>query len=1210
MLKEKIMSTLFRVVILAAIVLIVLFTSSIYLNRKIFVYEAQLKKIDELASKLRTLERNSTNLAKAIVLTGKFEEINNYDKIISETESTIDKFNDLALTNQDDKLLDEISKANLGMAYLERRSMGLSKLNKKFEGRDLLDGQNYEYYKSEYYKVLFEVTENIKKNVYEKIKQEKVQQDNLIIIAFIIESFLIMIILFLIKKLKKYSQYQMELMKKIETSNMELDLKVKEKTEALQNEVEKHEVIERALTENQNFITTLINNIKSAIFLEDINGKILIVNRVLPSLKEIIGEDILGKEIYSFLPKELAERERIKNNIILDTKESLSYEEIVLGKNGESVYIQIDKTPLVNERGEVYGICGSVTDISNIKEQEVQIYSEKEKFKNILEKAPDGIFISVNNIVKFANIELSKIVNLRIGSLCSEACVSHNFKEKILKEIDSKGILSNIEIEMYGADGSIKNILATFYKIDYEGNDALLGWLTDITKIKKSELEMKRAKELAEESTRIKSEFLANMSHEIRTPMNAIIGFTNLLGQTYLNTKQIDYLNKIEYSADNLLRIINDILDFSKMEANKLTLEIEEFNLDEILINLSNIFNIKNNEKKVEFIIDKDCKVPLVLKGDSLRLSQVLINLISNAIKFTEKGEIFLKITSIDTGFGKVQIQFSIKDTGIGITEDQMNRIFSAFSQADSSTTRKYGGTGLGLIISKKIVNMMDGEIQVRSSYGQGTEFEFNVFLETCSKEKILSFKPEKINALVIDSNQKSGEVIKNYLSAVGINSFIYNENIIIKEKFDLVIVDYKLKELLNESIWKQNEIPKVILTGLNLKDENAFKENVGEVNEIISKPIIQTTLYDAILKIFKKNYRLKYTEEKSDIVDTNNIKGAKILLVEDNEINQQVARENLENEGFWVDVADNGLIAIEKINTNDYNLVLMDLQMPVLDGYEATKKIRSNSKFSELPIIALSADAMEGTNKKAIDIGMNDYITKPIDRKNLFETIVKWIKPQNKIPYTVSKEKIFGNETTESLINKLQSFNVEEALNRVSGNINLYIEILKKFANDNKEIIDKIKEFIEKEEKENCRLKIHTMKGVSANLGSKEIPKLCESLEKILEKEIDLTKFLEFRKFELEIGKAIIDIENIKMNEKSIEKNIFSEEIIKEKLGEFIKVLERFDVKAEKLFYEIKETIINMKYKEEAENIEIFLKKYEYEEAAKVSKKIYESFT
>ena len=282
---------------------------------------------------------------------------------------------------------------------------------------------------------------------------------------------------------------------------------------------------------------------------------------------------------------------------------------------------------------------------------------------------------------------------------------------------------------------------------------------------------------------------------------------------------------------------------------------------------------------------------------------------------------------------------------------------------------------------------------------------------------------------------------------------------------------------------------------------------------------------------------------------------------------------------------------------------------MPILDGYETTKRIRKDERFADLPIIALSADAMEGTNKKVIQVGMNDYISKPIDRKKHFEVMTKWIKPEDRTPYIMLNEGLFGDETSENLMKKLQSFRVEEALNRVSGNIKLYIEILKKFANDNKDTINRIREVVNKEEKENCKLKIHTLKGVSANLGNKYIPKLCEQLENRLEKEIEITKFLEFSKLELELERAIREIDSVKSNVIVSEREIFSREILKEKLQMLTEVLENFDIKSEKLFYSIKETLIEMEYKEETENIEIFLKKYEFEEALKISRKIYKDF-
>lgn len=474
---------------------------------------------------------------------------------------------------------------------------------------------------------------------------------------------------------------------------------------------------------------------------------------------------------------------------------------------------------------------------------------------------------------------------------------------------------------------------------------------------------LKEAKNAAEEAAKAKADFLANMSHEIRTPMNAIMGMIYLIQKTDLNEKQRDYTAKIQSSSHHLLGIINDILDFSKIEAGKYEIEKIDFKLDQVINNLAALTSEKCSSKGIKLIFDIDPEVPNNLKGDPLRIGQVLINYTNNAIKFTENGEIIVRIKKEKEFKNNCIIRFEVKDTGIGMTEEQKSKLFQPFQQADTSTTRKYGGTGLGLVISKQLAALMDGEVGVQSEVGKGSTFWFTA------------------------------------------------------------------KLALNKLIEEEDE-------------------------------------------------PLNIAEEKIDV-----IKGKYILLVEDNELNQQVAMEILEDMGFIIDIAENGRIAVKKVNEKHYDIVLMDMQMPVMDGVEAAKKIRENPKYKSIPIIAMTANAMATDRERCLKAGMNDHITKPIDPKKLFAILLKWL-PDKKIEVQAPLVQLSYDDFKINV----PGLNYELGLRRMLGKKEAYIGILRKYVLNEKDAFIEIEKLLWIGDWNSAERIAHTLKGVSGSIGAVQI--------------------------------------------------------------------------------------------------------------------------
>ena len=928
--------------------------------------------------------------------------------------------------------------------------------------------------------------------------------------------------------------------------------------------------LQRKIDAQNRFQTTLINSITHAIITTDVDGVITSFNEKAEELLGYRAEELIAKQSVMIF-HDASELRKIATPFYGETlkEENFGFEIFVLllknsaadkrectyiRKDGNKIVVELSVRALRDSSGMVTGYLGIASDITQKIGIERNLRESEQRFSDVAEASGEYIW---ELDAKGEYIFLTKPFEEMLGYTLEEALGRSPFSfmpqeeaarvgEYFLNEVAAKGIpFRGLTHQSLTKEGNIIwQKVNGLPMLDCDGN--IVGYRgagLDITSEKKAQEELEAAKIKAESASKAKTDFLANMSHEIRTPMNAIIGLGGALDDMLEEKKHKDILHKINSSSKMLLRIINDILDYSKIEAGKLELEYKRFSIDDLLNQLKVMFEQKASQKNLELYFHLQDTIPFILYGDQLRLTQVFVNLLSNSIKFTEHGNITLKIKLLElTQDKKARLGFSVKDSGIGMSENQLSKIFQPFTQADSSITRKYGGTGLGLVIVKSILEAMNTDIELQSSVNGGTQFNFCIDFDVAMQELAT---PEHKNilkkVLIVDDQEISREVLKDMLAVYecsfdeasnGAEAIEYILQADTKaQPYDLMFIDWNMPEFNGvQTLQKLQELQKA--GKMQSKTPTVFMISAYRAKEIdldsivvdgfISKPLTPVDLFDAISSVKGGERQIGRHLVKEDVPDFG---GTYVLVVEDNEVNQEVISLMLERVGIGYEIANNGAEGVEKFlkSKKGFDLIFMDLQMPIMSGYEATKIIREHD--SKVPIVALSAAAMIEDKEKVLAAGMNEHVGKPIERDELYRVISAF-----------TKKKIESQELHRDRDAILDIAYLHKTLSSKKIIASILLKFQKQLLEGEfKNIIDLVRQ-----EGDDALSMLHALKGVSGNVGANRLYTFTTALEQKLKKErkVSSEDIVAFEKAKEEV---LVELERLTAIDSAEKKEHFS---------------------------------------------------------------------
>lgn len=920
-------------------------------------------------------------------------------------------------------------------------------------------------------------------------------------------------------------------------------------------------------------LNAVINQNKDPVIIMDERYIITYVNKAFEQMVGYKSEELVGKvtPLQFMDPNEVKQRAEALSQqlgrpihagveVFLELRRLYpvyEFELTVYNRDGKRIPVYNHSSSLKSRNGKLSGIIAILNDMSQQKEMQ----THRDRLQIIVESAMD-LIASVNHHAKIIYLNEAGKKMLGIEREQWEGEPISKFLPDHLYHLLMRGTIKAKLSGYFETDAQFKNKEGKHVNVSIvivAHKDAFTGELTyscisrDITEQLEVQRQLVQATEAAEEASRAKSNFLALMSHEIRTPLNGIIGLTQLLNKTELDTIQSEYVHRMKDSSDMLLTIVTDILDFSKLEANKIEPDYSMFQPRSLINHLADQLSVfLGGKDELDFKIVFTGDIPQSMIGDSLRLEQVLSNLCVNAIKFTERGIIQLSVTIVSESHDGYDVQFTVSDTGIGMTQDQVKHLFQPFTQADSSTTRKYGGTGLGLVISKSLVNLLGGELYVESEFGKGSSFTFTIpfkkVANTRSTDQVAPINTVEQLVWIVENSEEMSAYWSELLSMHNYSSIrmkswkhAYYRLMVLGEGAypAFIMLDMEMHDMYGIETWlsfkeaaRVRDIPIIVFTTAFGREELLVLEASQQPEQMLTKPVTPTRLEDAIRYITLEEQPVQQQQPATnEQAQQSSLPSTKVLLAEDNKVNQLVAVEMLKYCQCEVTVASTGLEAIDSLNKEHFDIVFMDIHMPEMDGVEAVKLIRSNVEYDDIPIIALTANTVKNDHVSYIDAGMNEVLTKPISIEDLEEVLTTYIHKQQP---QASKLTAFAGkmEDEELLLRELsnyRSIQVEEALERLNGKLHIYMHMLKQYNEDYYNISEQLASLIENEQYTNAEKLLHTFKGASSYLAANELYQLAKQGEQIVKTKqfVEWTSFIsrlhqEMSHFHVNIGKLL----------------------------------------------------------------------------------------